>query len=997
MRFRALTSCLLAAACVFPVALAAEEPGPDVPPPVVTPPDDPPAAETVPLPAVLPPEVSPDKPPAGVAGSKTGADEALALIPETPVVKAGDPVVFSLYGAETFLNGAAGHYVVIDDLGREILRAPLAVKDVPFAEGKPRQIQIRVSHPLARQHTLRLSLTGLDGRQVELAANFSILRPETWDGWIVLSSIPPATGNWADLRALGVHGAMQYRMHPARREAIRKGSVPFYVENVARQQLSRYHTEAGLWEKTIASVAAKNEAALARNPSLCSRSFAELYAGEIKRHGEAYAAESPLFYSLAAEPSVTRLAAAVDFDFSPEALREFQRWLERDVYGTLPGLNAAWGTQFNTWAEVVPMTTDEARARLRDAVLNFGPWVDFRAFQDFTFSKALRGGGEILRQADARAKVGITGAMGPFAFGGWDYSGLSQALDVIECYDIGCARALWRDLAPGKPALATLALAAARDNPPEAATAMRRAIWRLALEGAPRGLLLWDEKPAEDSNESLLLGPGGFPTAVADALSPTLRELDAGTGRLLANCERQHEGVAVLYSPASVRVNWLLEAQHLHGDKWLQAWGADTSAERRESVQLRLRESWSKLLDDIGVGWRFISSKQLEEKLVLKLEPKIKIIVLPRAVALSDAEVSALKRFVEAGGRVLADAACGRFDEHGKLRAKPALDEIFGIDSSAEPLWPGAMNPLDSVRPLRAAPELDAELGTDWIKHLPPVFSDEPKHVSREKTSLLDYRGSPVCASAPAGVYLNLDLSGYLNWRLHPDQPRAQVTRALLRQLVFKETCEQAQIDWTRTRLPVGMQLTWLRPKGVGEGAQLLALLRNPQDRLHELGGEGDGNWAFEKNERFTIALRQPRQIALLRPQGKAAPGLVDVYEGELPPDEPVILALSPKPAQAPSVECAPAVRVGEPLEVRIKPADASGCYYDARVLTPGQEERACYHFTGLVAGGAAGGEPTLTIPFALNDAPGKWTLVVRDLCGGTETRREVGLQPLEK
>ncbi len=280
-----------------------------------------------------------------------------------------------------------------------------------------------------------------------------------------------------------------------RREALRKGHALFYVENISRQMLSRYHTEPGLWEKTLNAMAAdaSGHAPRSRDPSLCSQEFAEAFARELKRHAEVYAKDSPLFYSLGSEPSMTRLAAAADFDFSPAALSEFQRWLERDVYGTLPALNASWGTNFTAWGDVLPMTTDEARMRLSDGVMSFGPWVDFRDFQDYTFARILREGGEYLRKTDPSAKAGITGAMGAFAFGGWDWSRLSQSLDVVEAYDIGCARALWRDLAPGKPAIAIVP--APHDDKAETLAEISRTLWNLALESGPRGTVLWSDDP----------------------------------------------------------------------------------------------------------------------------------------------------------------------------------------------------------------------------------------------------------------------------------------------------------------------------------------------------------------------------------------------------------------------------------------------------------------------------------------------------------------------
>ncbi|MCY3023494.1 MAG: beta-galactosidase [Planctomycetota bacterium] len=514
-----------------------------------------PPGETVPLPADKPATPGDGTAAKGTATQNPDDWEAPMLTTETPTVLPGQTAVFSLYGPETALRRATARYVVRDEFGRHLSQGTVRVADLPFSEGKPRQIKVEVKNPLAQWHVFELLLEGADGKQTQVRSGFVVPTASRWESWIALIATPPQafpvdpalprgeTAGWVLLRTLGIRGGLQYRLHPARREALRKGNAPFFVENIARQLLSRYHTERGLWEKTIAAMAGNraDRTPLMRDPSLCSQAFAEAFAKELKRHAEHYAKDPPLFYSLASEPSVTRLAAAADFDFSPAALEEFQRWLERDVYGTLKALNASWDTQFAAWTDVVPMTTDEARLRLRDGVLNVGPWVDFRDFQDYCFSKVLRDGAEYIRKYDSNAKVGITGALGPSAFGGWDWARLARALDVVECYDIGCARALWRDLAPGKPALAAIPLAGEPGNAASAEAC--RTIWSLALDGGPRGVLLWDDLAPESasggaegpgSTKRALLDAEGKPTPLAQTLATPLRTLDGETGALLA-------------------------------------------------------------------------------------------------------------------------------------------------------------------------------------------------------------------------------------------------------------------------------------------------------------------------------------------------------------------------------------------------------------------------------------------------------------------------------
>src|SRR6185312_13808273 len=49
----------------------------------------------------------------------------------------------------------------------------------------------------------------------------------------------------------------------------------------------------------------------------------------------------------------------------------------------------------------------------------------------------------------------------------------------------------------------------------------------------------------------------------------------------------------------------------------------------------------------------------------------IRVLVLPQAIALSDAEAAAISAFAARGGAVVADGTQGQFDGHGKLRPHP--------------------------------------------------------------------------------------------------------------------------------------------------------------------------------------------------------------------------------------------------------------------------------------------------------------------------------------
>ena len=992
---------LLAAALALALAAGgsseAEEPPPEPPKP---PPEPEKRAEPVEVPepteirlprAVMQPGGEPGGP---------GRDELreVALAPTQAEVGWREPAEFLLRGPPDFLKTARGRYVLRDEAGRELCRGNLKVSELAVGDDGARRFRAPTALAVVPGLYLELTLLGADDRRLERSCAFRLRRPPNeWDGWRTLLHAPyGASSAWDVLAGLGVHGGLAYRLNTERAAALRAAGVPFYVENVARQFLSRYQCERGLWEKTLAKAASDPEGrvALMREPSLCALVAAQGYVKELERHAAEYRGDGPLFYSLATEPSVTRLAAPFDFDFHPEALAEFRRWLERDVYGTLPALNAAWGASYRKWEEVEPITTREALWRLQAGQWSFGPWVDFRAFQDHTFAKVLREGGRLLRQQDPGARAGITGALGPAAFGGWDWARLAKALDVVEAYDIGGARELWRDLAPGKPALAVVPLA--RD-PRQMASALR-ALWGLALDGGPRGALLWDEEPGERGGpERVLLNAEGQPSPAAELLAPTLRELGGPLGRLLAQARRERAGVGLLYSPASVRVQWLLEAGRLHPADWLKAWGGNPAAERSESSALRLRLSWMKLLSDLGLPWRFVSSAEVEAGRISVKESGLRVLVLPRAVALSNIEVEVLKAYVAEGGVLVADSNCGRFDEHGAAREKPALDALFGLDTSREPFAAEPAHPLDALRDVAEAGAPAAELEAAALGAPPPVFSDKAAWTGVPPRRRLEYRGSPVlvkrAVAEGAAVYLNLDLEPYLSWRLRPDVPRAAAVRGALARFVFSGVFGALPEDLEASRVPPGTEIVRLELGAGPAGARLLALRRNGQERLREVGREGDAEDAFLQAVPYKLVLRAKAWVSDLH-SGRAAQQ-TQVVEGTLDPLTPALLAVRAGQPLAPEVQAPATVKAGGDVTLRVglaKGGDSGPRLYVVQVTGPDGTERPRY---GGIAW-APEGSLEFHVPLAVNDLPGEWRVVVRDFTAGVEAGRTLKVLPGE-
>src|SRR5262249_60324873 len=115
---------------------------------------------------------------------------------------------------------------------------------------------------------------------------------------------------------------------------------------------------------------------------------------------------------------------------SAKSIAGMREWL-RERYASLAALNAQWGTHFADWEEVTPDTTDAALKRSDD---NFSAWSDFREWMDEAYARALKAGTDAIHAADPNARSAIEGAQIP-GWGGYDYSRLAHAVDVMEIYD----------------------------------------------------------------------------------------------------------------------------------------------------------------------------------------------------------------------------------------------------------------------------------------------------------------------------------------------------------------------------------------------------------------------------------------------------------------------------------------------------------------------------------------------------------------------------------
>ena len=468
-----------------------------------------------------------------------------------------------------------------------------------------------------------------DHREEDARVSF-IAKPSdrAWRDYAIVMWQPSSAKVFAKLQTLGITAGQYSGRARTPPDFLLANDLRWYAENIATDFYAEYHRYrrdrvpqwSFLQAKELYRKDPSSKEAFKRSPSLSDPVWLRKIHDRLVESARTFSPYRPLFYDLGDESGIADLAAFWDFDFSDQSLAGMRIWL-MERYGTLSALNQQWGAAFSSWDAVTPDTTNEAMKR---GDQNFSSWADHKEWMDVSFANALDMGVRAIRSVDPDAYVAIAGAQMP-GWGGYDYFRLSQVLTAIEPYNIGNNVEILRSFNPAMPVVTT---SFAR-GPWE-----QHRIWYELLHGA-RGNIIWDEKSELVTAEGVV-GDRGREVA------PYYKEIRGGLGALLINSARQADPIAIHYSQASMRTEWMLAARP-KGEAWVNR---SSSTERMDSEFLRLRESYCRLVEDLGLQYRFVAYGQLEQGELLKRG--YRVLILPRSSALSNAEVRAIREFVVA-------------------------------------------------------------------------------------------------------------------------------------------------------------------------------------------------------------------------------------------------------------------------------------------------------------------------------------------------------------
>ncbi len=500
------------------------------------------------------------------------------------------------------------------------------------------------------------------------------------------------------------------RIDQSRLIAEQESGLPWYVENIATDFYSPYHRytpgKPVNWLFDAAKARLRTNPAdtdvFVRQPSLSDPVWLESVRARLEALVRGQSQYRPLFYNLADEAGIGDLAAAWDADIAPASLDAMRTWL-RAQYADLAALNREWGTDFSSWDAVVPELTSAAMLRTDD---NYSAWADFKAWMDVAFARAVRAGADAVHQADPTALAGLEGGQIP-GWGGYDYSLLPPAVDVMEIYDTGNAVELARAFHPNLISLRTSFATGPREV---------HATWRHLLLGG-RGMIVWDER-----ND--VVKADGEPGPRGLAIEAMVAAMRVVAPELMAS-EPALDPVAVLYSQASFRTRWMLDQRGRDA-----AWSdRDAAREYEDNAWRASRRQVLQRLGEIAIQPRMLSSAMVEAGALRR--DRLRVLILPHAIALSQAEADEIRAFAQRGGTVLADTDPGLFDQHSRrlpaalLAGVAALPEAMMLDAGeTSPETLASLGALlrNAGVPARAellGPDGQTAIGVnaEWLRH----------------------------------------------------------------------------------------------------------------------------------------------------------------------------------------------------------------------------------------------------------------------------------------
>ena len=620
----------------------------------------------------------------------------------------------------------------------------------------------------------------------------------------------------------------------------------------------------------------------------------------------------------------------------PACIRAYQRYLG-EQYGTIEALNSSWGSAYKNFEEIALLAPRDNEAWTAYSQGNYPRWYDRQAFRSYNQLKLCERYARAFRKLDPHAKVGYEGS-GWLAYGD-DYDRIVRTLGFWGPYP-NAGDEIIRSIR-GRDFMHGNWMGYSREVGP-----LLRKYWRMILRGM--NTVEWWKWEEAGGQYHGFLAPHLGPYPAGRELLEDTRIVRDGLGTLLVQSEMQDDGIAILYSHPS----FFAACLHDHDD-------VRSRLHKTSSIECCYDHiSLHRIIRETGLQFRYVTGGMLRRG-EFDLD-KFKVLILPRVEAIEAKEAELIKRFVGAGGTLIADMRPGLCDYHLKAHPAGVFDDLFGIERKG--------NPKASI----ATGTFECILGGKRFDFAAKELRVDPGVRVRNGKALGSADGTPLVIRCKVGkgqtVLLNFRLASWPNLLDPKNEQAARFTRQLFAELGIRPRYAMNNPDGSAA---TDVEMVRWR-NGDIEIIAVWPLLPDAPSRIDPLT-PGD------VDKTINISLPRAMHVYDLRRQRHKGP--TKTFTETIKPDRPYLYVLTEKPLSRTEVVLSPSTgSPGEVVKAMVRVPGLEGKHaVKIRATTPDGKPAEWLDQTVMVD---RRGEE-IDIPIAFNDPVGKWTIKATDLYTG--------------
>ena len=406
------------------------------------------------------------------------------------------------------------------------------------------------------------------------------------------------------------------------------------------------------------------------SPCFASPGYRASAIARIKETVEREKRFSPLFYYLGDDVKFTTYGTDVGWSQDYRAI--LAEWA-RKKYGTIKAVNEAWGTSFADFKDVEPVKKNDALTAAAGGDYELlCHWIDHQICTDAMVADWWGEMGRAIREV----APGTPSNMGSCVVGwawpgsGIDFWQLAEGKNLVFQYPNPWIHDIFRRAARKDAMHGTWYGGYGLYNYYPYYDADYLPWW-----GVFRGINLHGQYYGGQSSpyySARLLGADLGPMPVSAKIHNNFRELRGGIAKLLFNADRKNDGVAVIYSPVNVHASVVFEEGLPLAPEW-----QDQYTDSKQFIYMQCWEGLSYLMRDIGFSYDVVHARDVESGKFL--EEGFRVLVLPLHLRVTEGEAETIRKFVEAGGLVIADVFTGVLDDSCHAGHNGVLADVLGV------------------------------------------------------------------------------------------------------------------------------------------------------------------------------------------------------------------------------------------------------------------------------------------------------------------------------